>query len=706
MRLLRWTGRGIGNGEIIVPGASGTNEPPIMHMYTSAASGRALGSSVSKAFQTSLPEIEDSWIRFEDYASGFQGSSLGGKDWNRVEFRFQDPLNVENTISGPIGVYSMRIATYQNSALSSGNPLRYWAFVNGDAGPLTAHNTSVYKWGLHSTGLVSGPGSDYKPYINDGWSVSPLGGIPANNLRMVGVRLWEVQVDVNRNPNTVVRCYNTTLTNLSWASKAVNVTDPVMDRLYLGDNDTAGNNYHQEQRYAWIEVHDDYDLGGQFTATDPANNPASPAAASTATARTPVDRYTDEQKYNWKLLSRGTGPGGTDQLLDLTPKGVHTGASTEASDIYYSEFWSRRKKVAAYTSYSWLLDEGGDPDTSLAWSLYSPAGNSPTFRCHLFYPGGTPPSQGWPLILWAHSGFFIAGTPRALDRGWLEHLLHQGFAVCSIGYVLGDDPELLIDSNTPYPSYPSAGQYPTFITDYKNCANFMRRVGREAGVGNNTYPLDTTRMIFTGYSAGGFCALGAATSRDITDDGSGRNLTVRSSPINSRVPMPGDNIGGDANQPNDPTPIGCYVFGGPVDMRYAIDNDDTHPDFGIEDSGTGIPPMGLIRAAAYSFRGLRCDQDPIFDADLAYFDDISIANYINIQRLAGRSATHVPIIGYERGTSDYLVKEGHIERLEDAMALAGRPLTRVENHGVIHDNLDTQFDWTSFRGWLDTLPGL
>jgi len=709
MKLIDHKGMGTHpKGVYLTAGSAGYATKPIKHLVTSAASAAAgtTGARMSVSYPTLFgKECGEGWLHCEDYLNGAENASLGGVAMNRVEFRMDDDssLGMVNSTVSPLDVYSLRMYLHVEAAtpLPTYGPQRYLSFVLGDPGDpeeyggnwITEQGNTKYAYSLCSTDLqlflpqTANRVCWYNGF-SDGYAQAPNA---SGTARLLGARRLEMQVDANRDPKVVARMYfeDDAGVPLSGLSFAFNPTSVTMDRIFIGDDDSSGNHLQEKTSYGNIELHDDYDLGGQFA------DPGFPTAAAVNATGTPVIKADDpDYNYEWFEFDK---VGNT--LLPLTHEGVWNGTITDTTDTKFSELNERRKYVN-YNHNGWYQDEPAPVGAPLAWSTDSIAGASDASAMSIDYPSGTPPVDGWPIVFWAHSGFFVAGTYREIPRGLVEHLTHHGVAVASVSYIKGAEPELLVHTGTPYPAYPAAGTYQTFITDYKNAVNYMRRKGLEVGIGDGTVPIDTTRMIFTGYSAGGYVALGAATSRDLADDGSGRSLTVADSPSNTRVP----GAGGDTTPP-DPIPLGAYAWSGPTDLRYSIDNDATHPRFGIKGGLTGVPSMGLIRAAAYSFRGLRCDDNATFDADLAWFDNTDIANFIDKQDQAGLAATHVPMIGYSWGTSDALILEEHIIRLEAAMAAAGRPFERHDNYGVIHDNMDSMLDWNRFRYWLDNVPG-
>jgi hypothetical protein len=465
-----------------------------------------------------------------------------------------------------------------------------------------------------------------------------------------GTQVWrlELQVDAARTPKVVARIYPVDSPTVSATrTLTANPTSVAMDRIYIGDCNSSG--YCPILYLGNIEVHDDYNLGGQYThSSDAGTTPASASASGTPFKR---------PKYETFRLDRALG---VLEPIELIGRVDRTAGIIDTADagMKFDDMDYRYEKPVDFTEYHWFID-GTDTDNSLEWR---PGSGGTAFG--LIYPSSTPPAGGWPLVLWAHSGFFIEGTRRALDKGWLFHWLNRGYAVATVGYLRS-----ALDLFSPYDN--TAGKYPTWIIDYKRNAMWLQSKGRSEG--DDTYPLDTTKMIFTGYSAGGYIALGAMASRELSDDGSGRDLRARTTSWQA----------GTSEVPGvpDPVPLACIVYGAPTDMQIAVDNDPTHPDWG-----------SIMRVTAKCFSGNA--------QDVTYSD--SMLTNTSIMNMIQRNASRIVPTMYVRGTSDYLVVADHEAALADAMSTyAPGVLYRGQPaDGVVHDRLADQFNFNHVDSFL------
>jgi acetyl esterase/lipase len=187
----------------------------------------------------------------------------------------------------------------------------------------------------------------------------------------------------------------------------------------------------------------------------------------------------------------------------------------------------------------------------------------------IYVPNGTPPSGGWPVVMYIHGGFFSAGSRRGVglggwSEGWAQWLLYNGFAVVTIDYVLGSS---YWGVTTP-PSWPNAGsgRFPSFLVCAKMAARFLQLKGVQ---GDSTYPINSNRIAMTGHSAGGYIALASALSEGLTNL-NGRNLTVSNTTFSG--------VAGAQD-----VPIKCaYAWAPPTDLKWVYDNDFelSYPLFG------------------------------------------------------------------------------------------------------------------------------
>lgn len=765
--IFHWTGNTGGDVALpVVPGASGYFDPPIggTDIIRSSTSGSAVGSkmTVSKLGPNFSKEFDD-WIKFEDYLSTVV-AGLGGELTNRLAFVLTDPNTMLNPVSGPIGTYSMRFYALFGATSLTGYEQRIFSMLRGSPGRSSGYPaSSAYKWGYHLSELappyaviVFFPESCNRPFIRNGWgngsnpTAVPQGsahipggnaGVPVGTMASGGptsyvvgvgsapqmqgfpVRI-EVQVDVNRSPKVVIRTYGAPNganaspdsvipnSNFCWQG---NPTDVVIDRVFFGNDNTYVHSGLDTYYIGQIQMWDTYDADGLFSAADARNNPAVPSAASRSSSGAPVRR----KQYSWFEFRKGTGPGGSDELKPLVVKGTWNAGtgSVSAADTKFTELTSRRMKPVPYKQYGTLVD-GYSATVSAAQLSYDAgtvysSGGSGAWGVFLAHPLSPPPPGGWPLVVWAHSGFFSAGSFREINVGFVEHCVSHGLAVASVEYIKARSPNLLFN-NGGYPGYPStgnsgdlAGQYPSFITDIKNAVNYFKTKGIAEGDG--TLPINGGRILLAGYSAGGYSVLGAALTPGLASDnavsfGAAANKSLRVKDWSTRnlvrTREPGTGVTLPVSATEDPAVLGVYVWGAPVDMRYAVDNDLTDPTWGVQNSGSSptIPAQGLIVAAAKGFTG----QLLTGSIPTGVLEGAAIQNLVTQQ---AANSGFMPRVGYVRGGSDFLVLDGHVSRLQSALDAAGVEFDYYVTPGVIHDNLDTMFNWNHFWQFCKDTPG-
>lgn len=438
------------------------------------------------------------------------------------------------------------------------------------------------------------------------------------------VQSWfrlEIQCDPARTPKLVVRVYeHDGTTPVSSFTESPAATD--WDNFDIG-HFLSGNYTASEVHYGDIEVHDDYDLGGQFT-----SNPASPTAASESAT------------------------------------GVAATTPSVASRFRYDETLNRTLPAATLT-------EG----THYTKTTLDYAGSF-NRKVDLYKPTGTPPSGGWPVVCWAHSGFFYSGTRDDLPAAWRDDLLNAGYAVASIEYV-----RTSLDAVSPYDSYGDTAEfrgarYPSFIVDYKRAAAYLRDNA-------STHGLNGAALIATGFSAGGYLALAAVATRDLAADSGG-------TPMSLAACAAAGNPWADGYTGADPEFLGCFVYAAPVDMDLAQAWDPTWPNAG-----------GSIQTSYRAFQGLLQT-----GTSAPTYPRQNIASHIGLN-----AAKMKPVI-YVRGTADYLVHWAHQSALATAMSthaatIPAAPATLSKYVELTtpnnHDRANLIYDRDDLIPWLNTL---
>ena len=524
----------------------------------------------------------------------FVDNGLSGEPRWEIRFGATPDKSTPTRLTGP---YSMRFY-YRQSSTSSTVTQPIMMFRDG---------TSTLRYELASA-------EQTRP------AFAGLSGAVTAMSPATGMFRFELQVDPNRSPKCVLRIYVEDGTGTVHRSTTASPASTEIDRIWIGHY-FSGNYTPSEVQYADIEIHDDYDLGGQFT-----SNPTSPTAASTTATGSASTTPTVAAAYNYDA--------GTNRSLP---------ASTLVAGTHYT--------VSSNVSYTTAGTFGRALD--------------------LYVPTGTAPSGGWPVVLWAHSGFFVGGSKDTLPPAWRDDLLANGYAVASVQYVLSS-----VDALTPYDDYGGGtnrgGRYPSHILDYKRAAAFLRDNA-------STYGINGTKLIATGYSAGGYVALGAAVTRGLAADSAGNQMSLAAAAGAGRP-------WADGYTGSDPVFLGAFVYCAPVDLDLAAAWDPTFPNAG-----------GTINAAYRGFQGL-----------LQTGGSAPTAAHTSLAALVGLNKANVPDVAYVRGTADYLVHWAHEDALATAMAdpaVAGSyvEFTTPNNH----DRANFIYDDSVIVDWLDAVvnPG-
>lgn len=505
------------------------------------------------------------------------------------------PASGSDTVTGP---WSLRfyVRTPDNPATN----FSFLSFVDSSSGS-SVTNVSFVRANVSSTQRYTVAGSS-TPYVI------------ANINKFYR---FEVQADPNRTKNLIWRIYNE------------DDTVPVH-----GGQESRPSVAWQEMRFGWlidtvfaldigeVELHDDYDLGGQFKSSP--KDGVTPA--STSATGSPSYGVIIPAKYNYN-----------ENTSETTPKYV-TNPEFSASYTY--------NYASSPANYNRRLD--------------------------LYIPTGTPPEGGWPIVCWAHGGFFVYGTRKDLPTNWRNDLLGRGYAVATIQYVKSAD-DLVFDYD-PYGTNDLGGRYPSYIIDFKRACAWLRDTN------NSAWQINKNKMIAAGFSAGGYIALAAAMSKNLDDDGYGNKLRIKEAQkLGTTVAPWADNYTGE-----DPSFIGCISYAGPVDMDLLNNWDPTYPR-----------SVGATRNFAYRwFQGLHAAPDRSVVA--SNYPAQSIVGMI--QR---NSQANLCPVAYVYGTADYTCHWEH--RLALKNALTGiAPYTEIETP-CHHDQVNVIYNIEEDIAWFDSV---
>lgn len=428
----------------------------------------------------------------------------------------------------------------------------------------------------------------------------------------------EIQCDPARTSTLVWRLYMEDQTT-AIAGYASSPTSVSWDNMLIGSL-SSGLFASAQQEWGEIEIHDDYDLGGKFR-----SNPQNGVTPASTTA---------EGAPSWS-------------------EGIHSRYRPNLSN--YTTIAAGTPSFDSYLNVNYATNPG----------VYGR-------KFDLYVPQGTPPAGGWPLLCWAHSGFFVSGSKNDLPVNWRNDMLLAGYAVASIQYV-----KTSLDLNTGdgYDAYGFSeigGRYPSFIVDYKRAAAFLR----DNAAAGPWALLNTAKFFATGFSAGGYIALAAAMTRGLATDSAGTPLTIAGATA-------AGSEWGDTYTLADPIFAGSYVYHAPVDMDLANSWDPSYPFAG-----------SVIRRSSYRFfQGLASD----LTAEAPAYPRQSIASHIGLN-----SVGNLCPVAYERGTGDYLVHWKHEEALATALAAKGVSYTEIVTPNM-HDKANSLYAREDILGWLNPI---
>ena len=501
--------------------------------------------------------------------------------------------------------------------------------------------------------------SGYQPYMTSGGSantLTPRSVAAADSLSTNTTWRLEVVVNSAATPKVTAKLYNWNSTT-PFKTLTCSPASVAADSFVIGA--WRAGSYQPQLWVNNIELHDDLTLGGTL------NSHYSP----------PKMTWTE-----WKNGAESpTTPGVPGRITDAGEKVLSGVAVSDTTTLNLNDF----KREIAYSTSNYLkFSDPDNPsvgrtdpypvnDTFQGLRYDDPQNNgSHGYRSlDLYVPNGTPPTGGWPVVMWAHSGSFSGGDKISIPRELVKNLLYSGYAVANVNYMLAT---ALIGATVgpvtiTKPAWPNqgSGAFPSFIICYKLAAKYLQN---NASMWN----LNASKFCAAGYSAGGFAALAAAESYGLTNHG-GKNLTV----TNTDFPQSLD-ASGNYWATTDPVFKCAYGFAPPIDMQLAYNYDPSHPTWGLGNQG-----IGGLRLTSAAFMGVRYDTNMAAPSILA---NTSVTSMIAAQSPSQR----VPV-GYLQGLSDFLVHWEHEAALSAQCAASGVTYTRQRNT-AFHDLVCEQFD--------------
>lgn len=287
-----------------------------------------------------------------------------------------------------------------------------------------------------------------------------------------------------------------------------------------------------------------------------------------------------------------------------------------------------------YDSDRWVYD-GDTTADPLIWTKHDAQnyGFGGKHIMDIYVPTTPVPPGGRKTFVYLHGGFFVTGTEDQIPQGIITELILKEYVVVSLQVILSDFTHItnfvMSQPGQTYPAWNANGntaRHPTQILDYKMAVAWLQELTQK-----QTYGL-TGEVITGGHSAGGYPALMAMLSKDITELDDGANQSYRVQDYNGLYGYP---------VIDDPDILGCYVWSAPTDLQKLIDNDVTDPDYPY--LGTG---QYTAETTAQIYWGMNLN---VFPTALQ-LEKASCSNMTAIQSLG-----NLKPIAYSGGSTDNLV---------------------------------------------------
>jgi acetyl esterase/lipase len=319
-------------------------------------------------------------------------------------------------------------------------------------------------------------------------------------------------------------------------------------------------------------------------------------------------------------------------------------------------------------------------------SYHDGIGSSTRRSCNVYVPYGTPPSGGWPVILFVHGGSWIGGSRNSITSKLITRSISAGWAIISISYKLSDW-NVLLNTNT-------GANRPSHTQDVLCATKWI------AASAADTYGLNPDKLVGMAYSAGAHLLLEAALLIEDPDrdtyvmayngaSGTERRTTYNASTV----------LNFTQGRTGFPSFRGLFLWAGPVRLSELY----------------GIP---LVQSAARGYIG-QLPNNSLSNTATAgegNLNDFITAASGSIYDTRSERVPPFPI-AYCEDTTDLIVPpDAGLTPLRAALDAVGYDVSA--GNGVVnpdglsyrsyagsgHDWLLAQNDWTFWRNWLDAVP--
>ena len=238
-------------------------------------------------------------------------------------------------------------------------------------------------------------------------------------------------------------------------------------------------------------------------------------------------------------------------------------------------------------------------------------------KLDVYYPTGTKPPNGWPVVFWVHGGFFRQGdktnvlntSSNSAAYAMLEELLDRGIAVVT--------PNYRYVASTPNGESATITQHPDQIDDIQLAISYCH-------ANQVDMDLDMSQFVLSGHSAGGYLAIMAgllATAGDVSAMDYWQHFPTEQ--LTTYDMRASTRYTGGSYTPDLHVPLGVAAWEAPIDLHWNTYRESVAGVGWVLDDTL----RGYVGDDSYADEGFsRVSASKIDDAAIAYTDGGS--NYI------------------------------------------------------------------------------